>query len=210
MLTRMTFDWMEAAQRLRAMAQTGLAYSENRFDLERYRELEQIALRMLAELLSSAPERIAEAFVLDRGYPTPKVDVRTATFSDGRILLVREWLDGLWTLPGGWADEGDSPREAAERECREESGYEVEVVRLVALRDRRRHAYQPKHLGGIYKLLFLAELRGGDAKISHETTEVEFFALDRLPPLSLARTLPEDIELAHRYWLDRNLLPTLD
>jgi ADP-ribose pyrophosphatase YjhB (NUDIX family) len=206
----MSFDWMEAAQRLRAMAQTGLTYSENRFDLERYRELEQIAAQMIGELLSTPPERIVEAFALERGYPTPKVDVRTATFSDGRILLVREWLDGLWTLPGGWADEGDSPREAAERECREESGYEVEVVRLVALRDRRRHPYRPHHLGGIYKLVFLAELRGGEAKISHETTEVGFFALDQLPPLSLARTLPGDIELAHRHWLDRGLLPTLD
>lgn len=207
----MPFDWLKAAQRLRAMAQTGLAYAENRFDLERYRELEQMAAHMLGELLSSPPERIAEVYALERGYPTPKVDVRTATFSsEGRVLLVREWLDGLWTLPGGWADEGDSPSKAAERECREESGYEVEVVRLVALRDRRRHPYRPMHLGGIYKLIFLAELRGGEAKVSHETTEVEFFALDQLPPLSLARTLPADIELAHRHWRDQSLLPTLD
>jgi ADP-ribose pyrophosphatase YjhB (NUDIX family) len=206
----MSFDWMGAAQRLRAMAQTGLTYSKDRFDLERYRELDQIALAMLGELLSSTPASVAEAFALEKGYPTPKVDVRTAVFSEGRILLVQEWLDGGWTLPGGWADEGDSPREAAERECREESGYEVRVVRLVALRDRSRHPYQPRHLGGIYKLIFLAELTGGDARVSHETTDVRFFAIDELPPLSLARTLPEDIELAHRHQLERDLLPTLD
>jgi ADP-ribose pyrophosphatase YjhB (NUDIX family) len=206
----MSFDWMAAAQRLRAMAQTGLTYSENRFDLERYRELTELAQAMLAELLSATPASVAEVFALEKGYPTPKVDVRIAAFSEGRILLVKEWLDGGWTLPGGWADEGDTPREAAERECREESGYEVDVVRLVALFDRSRHPYQPRHLGGIYKLLFLGELTGGEARASHETTDVGFFGLDQLPPLSLARTLPRDIELAHRYWLDRTLLPVLD
>jgi ADP-ribose pyrophosphatase YjhB (NUDIX family) len=207
----MSFDWMLAAQRLRAMAQTGLTYSENRFDLERYRELDQLALAMLGELLSSTPASVAEAFALEQGYPTPKVDVRAAVFSsEGHVLLVKEWLDGGWTLPGGWADEGDSPREAAERECREESGYEVRVVRLVALRDRSRHPYRPRHLGGIYKLIFLAERTGGEARVSHETTDVGFFALDALPALSLARTLPQDIELAHRYEVDRSLLPIFD
>jgi ADP-ribose pyrophosphatase YjhB (NUDIX family) len=206
----MSFDWMEAAQRLRAMAQTGLTYSQDRFDLQRYRELTQIAQGMLGELLASSPASVAEAFALEKGYPTPKVDVRTAVFRDGRVLLVKEWLDGGWTLPGGWADEGDSPREAAERECREESGYEVAVRRLIALRDRSRHEYRPRHLGGIWKVLFLAELTGGEAAVSEETTDVGFFSLDELPSLSLARTLPEDIELAHQYQLDPLRLPTFD
>jgi ADP-ribose pyrophosphatase YjhB (NUDIX family) len=153
-----SFDWRVAAQRLRAMAQTGLTYSQDRFDIERYRELEGISQAMLAELLSSTPASVAEAFVLERGYPTPKVDVRTATFSEGRVLLVKEWVDGGWTLPGGWADEGDSPRESAERECREESGFEVKVRKLVALRDRSRHDYLPRQLSSVYKLIFLAEL----------------------------------------------------
>jgi ADP-ribose pyrophosphatase YjhB (NUDIX family) len=206
----MSFDWLLAAQRLRAMAQTGLTYSQDRFDLQRYRELTQIAEGMLAELLGSSPATVAEAFALDKGYPTPKVDVRTAVFSDGRILLVQEWLDGGWTLPGGWADEDDSPREAAERECREESGYEVKVRRLIALRDRRRHEYRPRHLGGIWKVLFLAELVGGEPTVSDETTAVGFFPLDELPPLSLARTLPADIALAHEYELDLTRAATFD
>lgn len=201
---------MTAAQRLRAMAQTGLAYATGRFDVERYRELSEIAHDMLAELLGRSPAAVAELFELERGYPTPKVDVRTAVFSEGRVLLVQEWLDGGWTLPGGWADEGDSPREAAERECREESGFEVKVQRLVALRDRSRHDYRPRHLGGIWKVLFLAEITGGEATTSGETTDVGFFALDQLPPLSLARTLPADIELAWRYALDPAQLPTFD
>jgi ADP-ribose pyrophosphatase YjhB (NUDIX family) len=206
----MAFDWLSAAERLRAIAQTGLTYSQDRFDQERYRELTDMAHGMLAELLSSSPAAIGELFALERGYPTPKVDVRTAVFSEGRILLVKEWLDGGWTMPGGWADEADAPSEAAERECREESGFEVKVTRLFALEDRRRHPYVPRSLGGIYKLFFLGELTGGSAKISHETTDVGFFALDALPPLSLARTLPEDIERAYRHQLDPTLQPWLD
>ena len=206
----MALDWLATAQRLRAMAQTGLTYSQGRFDRERYEELREMSHAMLAELLERTPEQISEAFRVEKGYPTPKVDVRTAVFSEGRVLLVKEWLDGGWTLPGGWADEPDSPRRAAEREVREESGYIVRVTRLVALRDRRLHPYQPQHLGGIYKLLFLADLIGGEAQTSNETTEVGFFALDALPPLSLSRTLPEDIQQAFSYQLDPTLQPSCD
>jgi ADP-ribose pyrophosphatase YjhB (NUDIX family) len=206
----MNFDWLAAAERLRAIAQTGLTYAEGRFDLARYRELSGMAVDMLASLLEQPPSVLAERFALEKGYPTPKVDVRTAVFREGRVLLVKEWLDGLWTMPGGWADETDAPSEAAARECREESGYEVKIVRLVALKDRRRHAYHPRALGGIYKVFFLGELTGGEATVSDETTDVGFFPLDALPPLSLARTLPEDIELAHRHALEPSLLPTFD
>ena len=203
----MAFDWLAAAQRLRAMAQTGLTYTEGRFDRLRYEELQELSHAMLAELLTAHPAAIRELFALEQGYPTPKVDVRTAVFADDRVLLVKEWQDGAWTLPGGWADEEDSPRVAAEREVLEESGYVVRVTRLVAVKDRRLHAYRPQHLGGIYKLLFLAELIGGEAKTSEETTEVGFFSPDQLPPLSLARTLPDDIELALAYQRDP-ALPT--
>lgn len=206
----MGFDWMVAAQRLRAMAQTGLTYSKDRFDLARYRELTTIAQGMLAELLVQPPAAVAEVFAIEQGYPTPKLDVRTAVFSEGRVLLVREWLDGGWTLPGGWVDEGDSPSGAAERECQEESGYEVKVTRLVAIRDRNRHEYRPRHLTSIWKVLFLAEITGGVATVSEETTDVGFFSLDALPSLSLARTLPADIELARRHADDPSLLPTFD
>ncbi|MEY2932726.1 MAG: hypothetical protein RL033_3475 [Pseudomonadota bacterium] len=206
----MAFDWLAAAQRLRAMAQTGLTYTEGRFDRLRYEELQELSHAMLAELLVSEPAVIREAFALDRGYPTPKVDVRTAVFVEGRVLLVKEWQDGGWTLPGGWADESDSPRLAAEREVLEESGYVVRVTRLVAVKDRRLHAYQPQHLGGIYKLLFLADRIGGEAQVSEETTEVGFFAPDQLPPLSLARTLPEDIQLALAHHQDPTLVTLFD
>jgi ADP-ribose pyrophosphatase YjhB (NUDIX family) len=206
----MAFDWLAAAQRLRAMAQTGLTYTEGRFDRQRYEELREMSHAMLAELLVCPPATIRDAFALEQGYPTPKVDVRTAVFSEGRVLLVKEWLDGLWTLPGGWADEPDSPRLAAEREVLEESGYVVRVTRLVAVKDRRLHGYAPQHLGGIYKLIFLGERVGGEARVSHETTDVGFFSLDELPPLSLARTLVEDIQQALAHHLDPALGASFD
>jgi ADP-ribose pyrophosphatase YjhB (NUDIX family) len=189
----MTFDWLSAAQRLRAIAQTGLAYSRDRFDLERYEELTAMSHGMLAALLEHAPASLAEAFALEKGYPTPKIDVRTAVFSEGRVLLVKEWQDGLWTLPGGWADEHDTPHAAAEREVLEESGFVVHATRLIAVRDRRLRGYQPPQLRSVYKLIFLAEMRGGEARVSSETTAVEFFPPGALPPLSLSRTLPEDV-----------------
>ena len=206
----MTFNWLDTAQRLRAIAQTGLTYSKERFDRQRYDELTQMAQGMLAALLTQTPEAITRAFAIEQGYPTPKVDVRTAVFSEGRILLVKEWFDGLWTMPGGWADELDSPSKAAERECEEESGYIVRVARLVALKDRRVHPYEPQHLGGVYKLFFLADLIGGEARVSEETTDVGFFALDDLPQLSLSRTLRADIEQAWAHLNDPSRATTFD
>jgi ADP-ribose pyrophosphatase YjhB (NUDIX family) len=206
----MNFNWLDTAQRLRAIAQTGLAYSKERFDRQRYDELSAMAEAMLAALLTQTPAAISRVFELEQGYPTPKVDVRTAVFSDGRILLVKEWLDGLWTMPGGWADELDSPRLAAERECVEESGYIVRVTRLVSVKDRRLHPYEPEHLGGIYKLFFLGEVIGGEARVSEETTDVGFFPLSDLPPLSIGRTLRADIEQAWAHLNDPSCATTFD
>lgn len=206
----MTFNWLDTAQRLRAIAQTGLTYSKERFDRQRYDELTGMAEAMLATLLTQTPEVIARVFQLEQGYPTPKVDVRTAVFLEGRILLVKEWLDGLWTMPGGWADELDSPKRAAERECVEESGYIVRVTRLISVKDRRAHPYEPQHLGGIFKLFFLGEVIGGEARVSEETTDVGFFPLNDLPPLSVSRTLRADIEQAWTHLNDPDRPTTFD
>lgn len=191
--------WRESLKRLRAIAQTGQTYTRDPYDLERYQELEQLALDLLARLLDCPPEALRSVYLPEQGYPTPKVDVRGAVFDGGHILLVREAADGRWTLPGGWGDEHESPRQSVEREVREESGYEVRAARLVAVKDRHLHPYTPKRLERIYKLFFLCELTGGEPATSLETDGVEFFALDDLPPLSLGRTLPADIEMLADY-----------
>lgn len=185
-------DWASVAQRIQAIAQTGLSYAASPYDIERYQRLAEIAAAMLA---GPEPEKIALAaqlFASQSGYATPKVDVRAAVFQDGRLLLVREIADGGWTLPGGWAEIGDSAAESVEREVREESGYIVKAVKLLACWDRNKHPHPaiPFHA---YKLLFHCQLLGGEPRPSSETSEVNFFAEDRIPALSLSRTLPEQV-----------------
>lgn len=189
-------DWIWIAQRIQAIAQTGITYSANAYDLERYTELAAIAASMMVGEEAKAVTLAQELFAAERGYGTPKVDVRAAVFQqDGRLLLVREAEDGGWTFPGGWADVGQSAAESVEREVREESGYEVKAVKLLACWDRNKHAHPaiPFHA---FKLLFLCELVGGSPTVSVETTAAGFFSEDEIPQLSLTRTLPEQVRFA--------------
>lgn len=191
----MSFQWLESAQRLQAIAQNGLTYSENPFDIERYQQIQQVAAEMLAAYSDTEPSYVLNLFAKEIGYATPKVDVRAAVFQDNKILLVRERLDGgRWTLPGGWVDVGESPSVAVEREVREESGYEVRAIKLVAVYDRShsRHGHPP-FLHHTYKLFFQCELTGGTATESYETAEASFFAEDAIPELSLSRVVPTQI-----------------
>ena len=186
--------WLTWARQLAALAQNGLTYSESQYEIERYERIRQIAAEMMAAGSDRDPGSFLELFSRERGYATPKVDVRGAVFRDDRILLVREKLDGGWTLPGGWADPCQSPAEAVAREVFEESGFEVRVAKLAAVYDRSKHPHKPPMPFHLYKLFFLCEITGGSAAESHETTGVEFFAEDRIPePLSISRTLPFQI-----------------
>ncbi len=188
--------WLEWAKRMQALAQTGLAYSHNDFDRERYESLRTLAAEIMASEAGIPLPELAEMFATDKGYATPKVDVRAAVFRDGRILLVRERSDGCWTLPGGWADVGDSPREAVEREVREESGYIVRAVKLAAVFDRNRHGHTPLPFH-LWKHFFLCALEGGEPRESIETCGAEFFAATELPPLSIGRVTAAQI--AHMF-----------
>ena len=190
-------DVLEWAKRLQAIAQNGLTYARDPFDLERFQQVRQLAAEMLASGSTSAKaEELVELFKKNFGYATPKVDVRAAVFRENRILLVKERSDNFWTLPGGWADVGDPPSVAAAREVREESGYEVVVKKLAAVYDRELHNHPPYPFHS-YKMFFLCEVTGGAAKTSLETTEVDFFPEDRIPPLSLVRVTP--VQVAHMF-----------
>ncbi len=198
-------EWLTWAKRLRAIAQTGHEYSRDSYDLERYDELRNISEAMLGRLVDAEPARIAELFLPEKGYPTPKVDLRAGVFDGHRVLLVRETSDSRWSLPGGWADEHDSPKQGTEREVLEESGYVVDAVKLVAIKDRHLHPYTPARLERIYKLLFLCEVRGGTPQASIETSEVGWFPVDDLPELSIGRTLAADVELLFAHQKQRSL-----
>jgi ADP-ribose pyrophosphatase YjhB (NUDIX family) len=199
--------WLEWSRRLQSLAQNGLTYCKDPYDEQRYNELRSIAAEMMAAGAGlDESTSVLEAFRLEEGYATPKIDIRSAVFDGDKILLVRERSDGLWTLPGGWADVGESPSLAAVRETKEESGFDVVVKKLAAVYDRDKHQHPPiQH--HVFKLFFLCELRGGSAAESVETSGVNFFAEGELPPLSLTRVV--EAQIHHMFDHHRNpALPT--
>jgi ADP-ribose pyrophosphatase YjhB (NUDIX family) len=186
--------WLSIARELNAIAQTGLAFSADRFDRQRYERVQELAARMLAQGSSDDYDVMIEILREGRGYATPKVDVRGAAFVDGRVLMVREISDGRWTLPGGWADVNQSAGECVIREIAEESGFEARILKLAAVRDYQRSGHPPRNIDSIYKMFFICEITGGSARASNETSDVAFFPRGALPPLSLGRTTPVQID----------------
>lgn len=197
----MSQQWLEWGQKLEAIAQNGLTYSKNAYDIERYEQLRQIAAEIVAKHSNVEPEYVLDLFSTQVGYATPKVDVRAAVFHSDKILLVQEKEDGCWTLPGGWADIGDSPSDAIVREVYEESGYHTKVVKLLAVYDRNhsRHGHPPL-AHHVYKLFFQCELTGGIPTVSVETEDVGFFGEQEIPKLSLTRVVPSQITRLFEYY----------
>ncbi len=188
--------WLEWARDLESVAQNGLHYAKDDYEVKRYKTVQRIAAEILATKFDASAPEIQSLLALEKGHATPKVDVRGVVFRDGRILLVKEHADGGWTLPGGWADANESPSEAVVREVREESGFDTRAVRLLALYDRDRQAPSvPPYPFHIYKAFFLCEIIGGEAKPSSETDEVAFFAPNEITDLtlSIARTTPRQL-----------------
>ncbi len=185
--------WLEWAREIQALAQTGLHYARNEFERQRAQRLLEIAAEITSEYGDMPLPEVLRAFRAQPGYVTPKVDVRGAVFEAGGLLLVRERIDNNWTMPGGWADVGETPREAVEREVREESGLRVHAERLIGVYEANRDL-DPIDLFHAYKLTFLCRRVGGQPKPSLETLEVRFFDLDSLPGnYSGSRTTPRHI-----------------
>jgi ADP-ribose pyrophosphatase YjhB (NUDIX family) len=204
-------NWLTWAKQLAALAQDGLTYSDNEYEIDRYRQIRQIAAEMMAAGFELDAQAFVDLFAREQGYATPKVDVRGAVFRDDKILLVREKIDGGWTLPGGWADPCQSPSEAVAREVFEEAGFQVRVVKLAAVYDRSKHPHLPPMPFHLYKLFFLCEITGGAATESYETTGVAFFAEDSIPePLSISRTLPFQIARMFEHYRNRALPADFD
>jgi ADP-ribose pyrophosphatase YjhB (NUDIX family) len=185
--------WLELAQKLQSIAQSGLFYSNNEFEIERYKLVMEITEEMISMKTGFDKEEIHKLFMSEAGHSTPKVDVRGVVFKDYKILLVKEKVDGKWTIPGGWADVGSSPSENAEREVFEESGYKVKARKVLAVYDRNKQGHTP-FIFHLYKIFFLCEIIGGESRASFETEDVGFFGLDELPELSTGRVTRKQIE----------------
>jgi ADP-ribose pyrophosphatase YjhB (NUDIX family) len=180
--------WLEWAKSLQAISQNGLTYAENEFDIVRYEQIRDISAEIMASNSDGDVEFIKELFKNVEGYATPRVDVRGVVFKENKILLVKEKMDGGWTLPGGWADPNETPSASVEREVIEESGFIVKAKKILAVYDRTKQGHLPPFPFHVYKLFFLCDLIGGERTISNETDDVDFFEEDKIPELSQSRT----------------------
>jgi ADP-ribose pyrophosphatase YjhB (NUDIX family) len=181
-----TPKWMDWAREIFSLSQSGITYSGNPYDIERYKRLQEITAEIIASQSPITKESVLDGFSMQAGYITPKVDVRGAVIRDGKILLIQERADSNWAMPGGWADLGNSPASVAQREVWEESGFRVKAEKVVAVIDANR--IEPMEFYHAYKIIFLCRLLDGEPRTSYETLAVDFFDPDDLPPLSSYRT----------------------
>ncbi|KAF0096337.1 MAG: hypothetical protein E1N59_304 [Puniceicoccaceae bacterium 5H] len=193
----MPLNALSIARELQAMAQTGLHFSQDPYDRERYNRLAEIAAEMLSQGSNQPVAAIREWQAAEFGYATPKVDTRAFILRDGKLLLIRENADGgKWTLPGGWADVNECPSSAIVREVKEETGYSCRVHQLLAVWDREQHGHEPSFPFHVYKLFFHCEITGGQHQPNVESSELHFFEPGTLPELSVSR-----VQARQLHWL---------
>ena len=194
----MSLNWLDIAKQIQSISQAGLTFTENKYDQERYEILRDLSVQIIHEQTGLVKEKVKEVFASEKGYQTPKVDIRGVVFRKGKILMVQESIDNHWSIPGGWADVGFTPFEVAGKEVFEEAGLEVNPIRLSAVLDKRSHKHPPD-LFHVYKMFILCKDTGGPLKCGMETLDAGFFGLDELPPLSVNRNTKEQIELMFEF-----------
>ena len=201
--------WLTWAREIQALSQTGLAFNEPGYDTDRYVRLTEIAAEIIAGHTSVPTTEALASFSAQPGYATVKVDVRGAVVQDGKILLVQERRDERWCMPGGWADIGDKPSDMVAREVWEESGFEVKTNGIVGVYDANR-SQAPTEFFHAYKIVFMCDITGGQARPSDETMDVGFFDPESLPPLSECRTNNRHITDVFAHWHDPTKQPIFD
>ena len=190
--------WLEWAKQLQSIAQAGLTYSKDVYDLERFELIRNISVEILSKQTEIDKTLIKDLFANETGYATPKVDIRAVVFKDNKILMVKENTDGDWSLPGGWGDIWLTPSEVAVKEVKEESGFDVKATKLLAVLDKKCHPHPPS-LYHVYKIFIQCEIISGQPKEGIETSAVSFFAEDELPSLSIARNTKSQIEMSFKH-----------
>lgn len=188
----MNDKWIEFAIRIQSIAQAGLQYGKDKFDLERYEELRKISAEMISEKTDIPTDKVYDLFCCEKGYQTPKIDTRAAVFRDGKILLVHE-NNGTWALPGGWCDVDMSVASNTEKEVFEETGFRVKSERIIAVQDWRKHNVV-NYAFGVVKIFMLCGYQSGEFEKNSETTEIGFFDKDSIPlNLAAEKTTAEQI-----------------
>ncbi len=186
--------WLKWAIEIQSLAQSGLAYTNNVYDIERYEKLREISAEMIAEKSNLNLEKVKDLFCNETGYQTPKIDTRAVIFKDNKILLTHE-NNGTWALPGGWCDVLESVESNTIKEAKEETGLDVKATKVIAIQDRNKHN-TPVYAYGVCKVFILCEVVGGKFEENIETTEIKYFSLEDLPQnLAEEKTNREQIEM---------------
>ena len=195
--------WLKWAMEIQSLAQSGLAYTDNVYDIERYEKLREISAEMLAEKTDLSVEKVKDLFCNETGYQTPKIDTRAVIFKNNKILLTHE-NNGTWSLPGGWCDVLESVKSNTIKEVKEETGLDVNAIKVVAIQDRNKHN-KPIYAYGVCKVFILCDVIGGKFKKNIETTEIKYFSKDEIPNnLSEEKTNKEQIEMCFKAYNDKN------
>ena len=195
--------WLEWAREIQALSQTGLHYSHDNYETQRYQRLLEIAAEIVQSHTGLPKEPMIENFSIQPGYATPKIDVRGAIVRNGKILLVQEKADERWCMPGGWGDVGEIPSDMIAREVLEESGFEVKATKVIGVYDANRDG-RPLQFFHAYKIVFLCEIIAGHPRPSEETLAVDFFDFRKLPPLSSSRTNERHLADVWAHYRDGN------
>lgn len=201
--------WLSWAKRLQSIAQAGIEYSKDKYDIERFEEIRDLSCEILKEYTNIPKDKVMDLFCNETGYQTPKVDVRSAIFKNNKILLVKESIDNKWSLPGGWAEVDLSIKENAIKESMEEAGVNVKPKRLLAVLDKSKYSVKP-YPYGVYKIFVLCDLIDGSFKENIETEESRFFGIENLPELSTGRNTKEQIEMCFEGKNNNNFITIFD
>lgn len=186
--------WLDWLIRLQSLAQAGLAYGKDKYDIERFEEIRDLSVQMLTALSDLPAQKVENLFASETGYQTPKIDTRAAIFKENKILLVQE-ANGTWALPGGWCDVDQSVKENTIKEVKEEAGLNVVLDKVIAVQDRDKHN-QPPYAYKICKIFSLCHATGGAFTKNLETIASDYFERDQLPTLAQAKTNEDQIQCA--------------
>lgn len=195
-------QWLEWAKELQFIAQAGLTYSKDAFDIERFERIRELSAEMVSLHTELPIETVKNLFCNEEGFQTPKLDTRAAIFRDGKILLVKE-KSGLWSLPGGWVDINETIKTNTAKEVKEEAGLEVIPTRVIAIQDRNLRNIPP-YAYNICKVFMLCEVIGGSFEANMETVDSGYFSLEEIPPLSEDKNVMSQIEMCFDAYYDKN------
>lgn len=201
--------WLQWTKALQSIAQNGLSFAKDPYDRERYTQLQRVAAEIMSAYSGADFTQVLDLFQRQQGYATPKVEVRAAVFRNDEILMVLEREDGRWSLPGGWADVGETPSEAAVREVLEESGYRTRAVRLLAIYDRDRYGHPPLPFH-VYKIFLQCDLLDMNPMPNADCGDAAFFQEGKLPELSTMRVTQAEIARLFQHLHDPLLLADFD